>query len=94
MLSPAQDATLGLKELPARPEKARRKKGYTMAEVEAFYRAISGWESPKLGGMKTDVQAVRDLVVLHAKTGMHRSELERVAEGNCELKLVDHPEIR
>jgi hypothetical protein len=23
-----------------------------MAEVETFYGAISGWESPKLGGMK------------------------------------------
>jgi integrase len=94
VLSPAQDATLGLKVPPARPEKARRKKGYTMAEVEAFYRAISGWESPKLGGLKTDVQAVRDLLVLHAKTGMHRSEIERVARGDCELKLVDHAEIR
>ncbi|MFL5345714.1 MAG: site-specific integrase, partial [Hyalangium sp.] len=45
VLSPAQDATLGLKVPPARPEKAWRKKGYTMPEVEAFYRAISGWET-------------------------------------------------
>ncbi|HVG57719.1 MAG TPA: site-specific integrase [Hyalangium sp.] len=94
VLSPAQDATLGLKVPPARPEKARRKKGYTMQEVEAFYRAISGWASPKLGGLKTDVQAVRDIFVLHAKTGMHRSEIERVARGDCELKPVEHSEIR
>jgi integrase len=71
----------------------KRKKGYTMQEVEAFYRAISGWESPKLGGLKTDVQTVRD-IVLHAKTGMHRSEIERVARGDCELKPVEHSEIR
>lgn len=80
---------------PARPEKARRNKGYSMAEVETFYGAISGWESPKLGGMKTDVQAVRDLVVLHAKTGMHRSEIERIARGECQMEVLNnHPEIR
>ncbi len=95
VLPASQDATLGLKVPPPRPEKAKRNKGYTMAEVEKFYRAISGWESPKLGGMKTDVQAVRDLVVLHAKTGMHRSEIERIARGECELRTVDdHSEIR
>lgn len=81
VITPAQDASLGLKVPPARPEKARRSKGYSMTEVEVFYKAISGWESPKLGGMKTDVQAVKDLVVLHAKTGMHRSEPAPVASG-------------
>ncbi len=95
VITPAQDATLRLKVPPARPEKARRSKGYSMAEVETFYGAISGWESPKLGGMKTDVQAVRDLLVLHAKTGMHRSEIERIARGECELEMLNnHPEIR
>lgn len=95
VLAPADDATLGLKVPPPRPEKARRNKGYTMTEVEEVYRATSGWESPKLGGERTDVQAVRDLIVLHSKTGMHRSEIERIARGECDLRTVeDHSEIR
>lgn len=45
--------------------------------------------------MKTDVQAVRDLLVPHAKTGMHRRESEHIARGKCELEVLNnHPEIR
>ncbi len=71
VLTTAEDATLALKVPPARPEKALRDKGYSMRDVERIYAAISGWESARYGwkgtGRVTEVQCVRDVLMLHAK---------------------------
>lgn len=91
-LTTAEDPTLALKVPPARPEKAMRDKGYSMQDVERLYAAISGWESKKYGwkgtGRVTEVQCVRDVLMLHAKCGMHGTEIERLARGEGKVKVL------
>lgn len=58
------------------PAKLKREKGYSIPTVEQHYAAL-------------DTQAARDLVVLRAKSGMHGTEIERVASGDCRLTEVD-----
>jgi hypothetical protein len=92
VLPGAEDASLALKVPPARPEKAVREKGYSIAQIERLYRAISGWESAKFGwkgtGRVTDVRPVRDVLCLHAKTGMHATEIERLARGEGTVTVL------
>lgn len=92
MLTTAEDATLALKVPPDRPEKALRDKGYSMRDVERIYAAISGWESARYGwmgtGRVTEVQCVRDVLLLHAKCGMHGTEIDRLARGEGKVKLL------
>lgn len=76
LLDPNQDPSRALKVPPSRPEKAVREKGYTMEQVEQLYRAIH-------------VQAVRDVLCLHAKTGMHGTEIERLARGEGKITVLD-----
>jgi len=76
LLDPNQDPSRALKVPPSRPEKARREKGYTMEQVEQLYLA-------------THIQAVRDVVCLHAKTGMHGTEIERLARGEGKITVLD-----
>ena len=77
---------------PARPEKALRDKGYSMRDVERIYAAISGWESARYGwkgtGRVTEVQCVRDVLMLHAKCGMHGTEIDRLARGEGKVKVL------
>ncbi|MBS2028772.1 MAG: site-specific integrase [Deltaproteobacteria bacterium] len=68
LLLTKDDPTLELRVPQARPEKAKRKKGHTMQEVEAVYRAV-------------EEQAIRDVLCLRAKTGMHHTEVKRLASG-------------
>lgn len=75
MLKPGEDPTLSLKVPPARPERASRSKGHTMEEVERVYRVVP-------------LQEVRDVILLRAKTGMHGTEVERLARGEGELTRV------
>lgn len=93
-LVPADDASLSLQVPPPRPEKARRfaaggAKGYSIAQIERLYAALDGWPSKKFGWKGTerrvDVQCVRDVLLLHAKTGMHATEIERLARGEGRL---------
>jgi integrase len=92
LLTTAEDATLALKVPPARPEKALRDKGYSMRDVERLYAAINGWESKKYGwkgtGRVTEVQCVRDVLMLHAKCGMHGTEIDRLARGEGKVKVL------
>jgi len=92
-LTSKEDPTLDLKVPAARPQKAIREKGYPMEQVEKLYSAITGWESNRYGwkgtGRKVDVQCVRDVLVLHAKSGMHATEIERLARGLGEVKAVE-----
>ncbi len=75
LLKSADDPTLELKVPQARAERAVRTKGYSMPTVQAHYGAVS-------------VQAVRDVIVLRAKAGMHGSEIDRIATGACEVREV------
>jgi len=92
-LTSKEDPTIDLKVPPARPQRAIREKGYPMEQVEKLYSAITGWESNRYGwkgtGRKVDVQCVRDVLVLHAKSGMHATEIERLAGGLGEVKAVE-----
>ncbi len=72
------DCTLDLSINPSVPEKNVRKKGYTIKRVEEAYRLVR-W------------QVVRDMLMLKAKTGMHESEIARIAEGKGELTRVSDP---
>src|SRR6202158_1401407 len=84
-LTNREDPTSDLKVPPARPQKAIREKGYPIEDVEKLYPAIDGWQSNKYGwkgtGRTVDVQSVRDVLVLHAKCGMHATEIDRLASG-------------
>jgi integrase len=75
VLTSGMDATLDLKVPPARPSKKLEERAYDMKLVERFYRAI-------------DVQAVRDLLCVLAKTGLHATEVDRVARGKGELQSI------
>jgi integrase len=74
----SEDPTLALKVPPAVAEKGVRTKGYTMAQVEKLYAAVNS-------------QVVRDVLCLRAKTGMHNSEIERLASGKGELRVINDP---
>ncbi len=50
-------------------------KGYSIAEVEALYRVLES-------------QALRDMLCLQAKTGMHCTEVERLARGDWKAREV------
>ena len=77
-LTVQNDPSLGLKVPPSRPEKARRAKGYSIELVERLYAAL--WR-----------QDVRDVLRLRACTGMHHTEIERIAAGGGEVRRVDDP---
>lgn len=72
------DPTVDLRVPPARAEKSLRPKGYPMRLVERLYAEISS-------------QALRDTICLRAKTGMHDSEISRIARGEARLKRLDDP---
>ena len=58
------------------PAKLKKEKFYSMKTVERHYAVL-------------DTQSARDLVVLRAKTGMHGTEICRVASGDCRIEEVD-----
>lgn len=76
LLKTAEDATLDLKVPQSTPEKNTRKKGYSMEHVEKIFAAV---EDP----------LVRDVILVRAKTGMHGSELRRLAKGAGVLTKLD-----
>jgi integrase len=94
-LTAAEDATISLKVPASRPEKSVREKGYSIETIERLYGAISGWEftnfQQESTRRTTDVQCVRDVLCLHAKTGMHGTEIERLARGEGKVTLLKEP---
>lgn len=94
ILPRGEDSSLDLHAPPAKPEKLNREKGYTIERIEKFYAAMSSWKSDRPGWeLKTpDVQSVRDCLLLHAKTGMHQSELERLARGGGKIEELEDEE--
>lgn len=79
-LEPKDDPTTELRVPSPIAEKDIREKGYSIAEVEAVYRA-------------TRSQRMRDVVCVRVKTGMHHTELERLGRGDngARLRLVNDP---
>jgi integrase len=73
------DPTLDLKVPPVVAEKARRRKGYTVKQVEDFYPFVAS-------------QAARDMIRLRAfGNGMHDTEIDRLARGKGVLERVNDP---
>jgi integrase len=91
ILPRGEDASLDLHVPAAKPEKVFRDKGYSIERIENFYRAMSSWKSKRPGWeLKTpDVQSVRDCLLLHAKTGMHQTEIMRLAAGDGRVSVTD-----
>ncbi|QRO00724.1 site-specific integrase [Archangium violaceum] len=92
-LSLAEDPTVSLKVPVTRPEKAMREKGYSIETTERLYRALSGWEYTNFNRedtrRMTAVQCVRDVLCIHAKTGMHGTEIERLARGEGKVAVLE-----
>ncbi|NOJ83831.1 site-specific integrase [Myxococcus xanthus] len=77
-LKPSEDPTLSLRVPPAVAEKGSRIKGYSLAFVERIYGTVGS-------------QCVRDVLCLRAKTGMHATEIARIAAGEGALRVVNDP---
>jgi len=92
-LTAAEDASISLKVPATRPEKSVREKGYSIEAIERLYRELSGWEftnfRQEATRRTTDVQCVRDVLCIHAKTGMHGTEIERLARGEGKVSVVE-----
>lgn len=91
ILPRGEDSSLDLHAPPGMPEKLTREKGYTIERIEVFYLALSSWASERPGWeLKTpDVQSVRDCLLLHAKTGMHQTEVMRLAAGEGKIEEIE-----
>jgi integrase len=59
----------------APPSRLKRNRGYSIKQVESFYRSL-------------DSQYIRDLYCVAAKTGMHTTEIRRMARGEVEIRPV------
>lgn len=69
------------------PAKSVAKKGYEVQHVVETYSAISPWRYVAGNGHAfSDVQPVRDVICICAKTGMHLSELGRLARGEGRIE--------
>ncbi|WP_241757742.1 site-specific integrase [Myxococcus landrumensis] len=78
MLRLAEDPTAELKVPPSRAEKSIRPKGYAIEAVEQAYSEANS-------------QRLRDTLRIRATTGMHATEIDRVARGDGILKEVNDP---
>ncbi|MCK8501562.1 tyrosine-type recombinase/integrase [Myxococcus fulvus] len=74
----AEDPTIDLKVPQPKAEKSVRAKGYEMPAIELLYAEIPS-------------QLLRDTLCLRAKTGMHDTEIGRIARGEAELREVRDP---
>lgn len=72
------DPTLDLTPDPTVAEQVIRPKGYTIEQVEQLYRNLP-------------LQSVRDTILIRAKTGVHESEIDRVARGRGQIIPVSDP---
>jgi len=76
LLAEENDPSRALRVPASRPERAVRTKGYPMAAIEALYAALGS-------------QAIRDVLCLRAKAGLHGTEIERIAGSKAEVRVVD-----
>lgn len=77
-LKRAEDPTLDLKTPEVIPAKSAKPKGYPIKLVEKLYGELVS-------------QVARDTICLRVKTGMHDTEIDRVARGGGELRRIDDP---
>jgi integrase len=78
LLSPSADPTLALSIPSPRPPRARRNRGYPADVIETAYA-------------KLPTQPVRDTVLVRAMTGLHGTEVSRLASGAGSVRVVDDP---
>jgi integrase len=74
-LGAGENAAAHLESVKAPPARLLEVKGYTIKQVEQFYKALGS-------------QRVRDYFCLGAKYGLHGSEIDRIARGQVEVTLV------
>jgi integrase len=75
LLDEDSDPSRALKVPASRPERAVRTKGYSKAVVEALYAGLGS-------------QAIRDVLCLRVKAGIHGSEIERIARGGAKVRRL------
>lgn len=74
-LKPGENAAAFLELEQAPTSRLGRDVAYTIKQVETFYREI-------------DSQYIRDLFCVAAKTGMHRTEIQRISTGNVKITPI------
>lgn len=81
LLKPADDASMELHVPTSKPGKPHSQRAYQIAHVEKIYREVKS-------------QFVRDVLCVAAKTGLHQTEIDRLARGMGEVvDLEGHGEI-
>jgi integrase len=78
LLNPVADPTVALSIPAARPPRPRTERAYSAEVIETAYA--------KLGS-----QLVRDTFLIRALTGLHGTEVERLASGAGSVRVVDDP---
>jgi len=96
-LSRQDDPTLDL-EVPLVTARPVAEREYSAEQVAACYAALRSWRyapgyrgdrQPEDGELVTvDLQPVRDVFVLRALTGMHHTEIERLARGQGTIRVL------
>lgn len=98
-LKRAEDPTLDLVVPTAKSTRSLEERAYSADLIERFYAAMTNYSFP-IGyredddvppdAPKTfvDLQPIRDVFLLRAKTGMHGSEIDRLASGDGSIRLL------
>lgn len=74
-LAPHENASRGLEAIKPPPARRLKLRGYTIQQVEEYYRALP-------------TQIMRDYYLLGAKCGMHGTEIARIAKGEVQIDEV------
>jgi integrase len=89
-----QDPTLGLRVPKGTPEHAIRVKAHTIETIEKLYTELRGWSYHAGQSLRlTNAQPARDTIRIAATTGLHLTEIDRLARGLGRIDLIEHPEI-
>lgn len=91
-LSTTQDASQDLEVPQPRPLRAERAVGFSMDEVAEAYASIRSQPGRELL-TPAMCQVVRDVIALKALTGMHLTEVSRLASGAWKVRRVKAGEI-
>lgn len=96
-LARKDDPTLDLEVPPATPRPVADR-GFTAEQLAAFYAALRDYEfapgwgddaPPEAPRTRVSLQPVRDVFVLRALTGMHHTEIERLARGEGRIRALE-----
>lgn len=86
-LASGQDASRDLEIPQPRSRRSQGSVGYSIERVAEVYGSIRSGETEQLSA--DVVQAVRDVIALRALTGMHHTEVERLARGNWKVRRLE-----